>query len=364
MSVYVKDIYDFLDFIAPFKTSMDFDNCGLLVGNMEDKVKKVILSLDITYEVVQEAMKLGANLIISHHPIIFDPIKRLDSSTIPYLMVSCGINAICAHTNLDMASKYGVNWCLSNELLLNNMEPLSVYSRDFFNKIVVFVPAGHENAVAKSMCDNGAGKLGNYSHCNFSSKGKGSFIPLDAANPFIGERGRRQEVDEVRVEVICPSDKTEMIVSEMLKAHPYEEPSFDIFETKSIEKDVVCGFIGELQKPMNSLEFAFFVKDRLKCDGLRYTEIDRKVKKVAVCSGAGGDYINFAVNKGADAFVTGEIKHHLILKANSSGVMIVDAGHFKTEDVVFKSLIDVFNNKFPNIEFRKTAVFSDGVKYL
>lgn len=364
MSIYIKEIYKFLDSIAPFKTAMDFDNSGLLIGSMEDKVDKVILSLDINREVLDEAINLGAKLIISHHPVIFDSIKSLSSSSVPYAMASYGINAICAHTNLDMADKYGVNCCLAKQLLLKNIEPLSIYSKRFFDKIIVFVPVGYEEIVINAMCSNGAGKLGNYKNCNFSSGGKGYFIPLDNASPFIGENGKYQEVEEVKIEVICPPDKTDRVISKMLKVHPYEEPAFDVFEDKAIEKDIACGLIGELYKPMDCQEFALFIKNKLECNGLRYTEINKKIKKVAICSGAGGEYINFAIDKNADAFVTGEIKHHLILKANSAGIMVVDAGHFKTEDVVLKFLLEILKEEFPNIEFKKTSVFSDNIKYL
>lgn len=364
MKTYVKDIYNFLDRIAPFKTAMDFDNCGLLVGNMVEGVKKVLLSLDITKEVVSEAEDVGANLIISHHPVIFNPIKRLHSSSIPYLLVRKNINAICAHTNLDMADGCGVNACLARLLGLKDIEPLSVHNETFYNKIVVFIPEGYEDKVMEAMSSGGAGKLGKYSECGFLSEGEGRFKPNSIANPFIGKIGEREKVKEIKLEMICMPDKTDEVIKAMRKAHPYEEPAYDVFENKAISEKISCGLVGLLSNEMSNKELAEMVKQKLSCRGLRYTELDKKVRKVAVCSGAGGDYLDFAIKKHVDAFVTGEIKHHMILKANDSGVMLVDTGHFKSENIVFDNLIGLLSKEFADVEFYKTKVFTDNIKYL
>lgn len=360
----VKQIYDFMDYIAPFRTAMDFDNCGLLVGDMNNSVDKILFSLDITSEVVEEAVKEGANLIISHHPVIFSPIKKLDFSSPISLLIKNNINAICAHTNLDMSSKCGVNLALAHKLDLKNLESLSCYSTQFYDKITVFVPFGYEEVVTNAMHDAGAGSLGNYSRCSFLSRGKGSFLPSSNSTPFIGTQNVYQTTDESKIEVICPSDKTDYVLKKMREVHPYEEPAFDVFEDKGIKTETVCGFIGELENPMKDEEFALFVKNKLSCKGLRYTKLQKNVKKVAVCSGGGGEYIACAINKGVDAFVTGEIKHHQILQANSAGIMVVDAGHFRTEDVVFARLIETFKSKFPNLSLTHSKVFCDNIEYI
>lgn len=364
MKTYVKDIYDFLDSIAPFKTAMDFDNCGLLVGNMCENVNKVLLSLDITTEVVNEAESMGVNLIISHHPVIFNPLKKLLSDCVPYILAKKGISAMCAHTNLDMADDCGVNACLARAVGLKNTQPLSVYSEDFYNKIVVFIPTGYENKVMSAMCGSGAGKLGSYDGCGFLSGGEGRFKPGDSSKPFIGTAGEEVRTKEIKLEMIVPKNKTCAVVNAMKKAHPYELPAYDIIENKAVSKKIPCGLIGCLDMPIDCKKFAQTVKEKLGCSGLRYTQINKKVSKVALCSGAGGDYLDFAIKKGADAFITGEIKHHMILKANDCGIMLVDAGHFKTEDIVFDNLIQLLSREFQTVEFLKAKYFTDNIKYL
>lgn len=252
----VQNIYDFLDKIAPFKFAMEFDNCGILVGDKNKSVKKVLLALDITSEVVSEAQKTGAELIISHHPVIFKGVKNLEFNTPVSLLCKFGISAICAHTNLDLADE-GVNFHLAKKIGLENLSPL--------------------------VMENG---------CSL-------------------------------------------------------------------------GLIGDLFNSLNCKEFSKMVKEKLDCKGIRYTfKNDCKINRVAVCSGSGGEFVELAKNLGADAFVTGEIKHSQILKANEIGLMVVDAGHFKTENVVIKPLAEIFKKEFAHIEFNISETCSDYVEYL
>lgn len=251
----VKDIYNYIDQIAPFENALSFDNCGILVGNPEQKVSKVLLALDITTNVAEEAASKGANLIISHHPIIFRAIKSINFEGTTSYLIKNQISAICAHTNLDVA-KEGVNFHLSQKLSLYNLQPLT-----------------------------------------------------------------------------------------------YEE-------------DNPMGLIGELGKEMPCIDFANHVKNSLNCKGLRYTNTNKIIKKVAVCSGSGGVFVEDAIKQSADAFVTGEIKHSDILKANQAGLMIVDAGHYKTENVIIKPLCEKLKQKFTDTDFFVSTTFSDEINYL
>ena len=360
----VKEIYRFINELAPFNISFDWDNTGLLVGSMDEDIFGVLLVLDVTKEVIFEAVNLGCNLIISHHPIIFRPIKNILSDSIPYLAVKNSLNVICAHTNLDLAEE-GVNKCLASKLNLKNVESLCGGKRIEYDKIVVFSPKGHENNIVKAMSENGAGRLGNYSKCSFVSDGIGRFMPEPGSNPYIGENGCLEEVQEVKIEMICPKNKTDKVVKALRGVHPYEEPAYDIFRDFSVYKDYYNGIVGDFEFSMSTNEFVHFVKERLGCEGLRYTQIDGKtIKRVALCSGAGGSYIRDALRKGADAFVTGEIKHSDILEANHNGVVVVDAGHFKTEDLVLDNLKEILEKEFNEINFYKSQVLIDKVKYL
>lgn len=359
----VKEIYKIIDNIAPFDTSMDFDNCGILVGDVNAQVKKVLIALDITPEVVNEAVDLGAELIISHHPVIFKPIKRLMSNDVPYMLANKAISAICAHTNLDMSNP-GVNTCLAERLGIKNTTPLSVYKSIPYNKIVVFVPESHRKVLIDAMSEAGAGTFGNYTRCSFTSTGTGEFLPNDIAKPFIGEMCSHQVVQESRVEMICEARITKNIIDVIRNVHPYEEPAFDVFETKGVSTDVALGIIGDLENQMTTKDFAEHVKNRLKCEGVRYTDIKSSIKRVAVCSGSGGDMVLDAYKSGADVLVTGEIKHNMILDANKVGINIVDAGHFKTEEVVVDFLRNLLESKCKDVEFYRTKVFTDKIKYI
>lgn len=365
MGIYCRDIYSFINSFAPFDIAEDFDNCGLLVGSMNCITKKVLLTLDITNDVVKEAKESGVDLIISHHPVIFTPLRNIDINSPVYMLISSGINALCAHTNLDMANKYGVNTSLADALELRNVRPLNIKKKKHYKKVVVFVPEGDEDRVMNAMCNSGAGKLGNYSKCGFLTKGEGRFCPGEGSDPYIGKIGECEKVTEIKIEVICPDDKVTGVVESMIKAHPYEKPAYDIFnEDENISLDFSCGVIGDLKYTMNSMEFARFVKEKLYCNGLRYTNMCKDINKVALCSGAGGDFLDFAIENDCDAFVTGEIKHHMILRSNAYGLTLVDAGHFKTEDVVFRVLKDLLEKNFPSVEFIKTNKFTDHIKYI
>lgn len=361
--VFIKDIYKFIDNIAPFDTALNFDNVGLLVGNMDDSIKKVLISLDITRDVVLEAQSFGADLIISHHPVIFNPIKNIDFNSTIHLLCKFSISALCAHTNLDL-SEYGVNKCLADALNLKNIEPLCIEKSIPYKKIIVFSPPENVDDIINSMSKAGAGYFGNYCKCNFRADGFGSFLPLKSANPYVGSVGEYETTREIKIEMICPARNVDNVIGEMLKVHPYEEPAFDIFDDNAIKNNISMGVVGEISFPMNIDLFAKFVKERLHCNGLRYTDTVANIHRVAVCGGAGGVYVHNAHKKNADVFITGEIKHNLILDANNYGMSFIDVGHYRSEDVVIDYLLKILSRHFPKIIFQKSKVFSDRIKYL
>ena len=259
-------IYEFLDEMAPFSRQMVWDNSGLLVGSPEDEVERVVLALDATGPVVEEAAQKGVQLILSHHPVIFHPLKKVERGTPVYEAIRRGVGILCAHTNLDLAEG-GVNDALAEMLSLQKLQPFAIESQENYVKIVVFTPEAEAEKVAKAMGDVGAGTLGAYSHCSFSSGGVGAFLPLEGASPHLGQVGRLEQVKETRVEMILPRGKISAAVAAMKAAHPYEVPAYDLFENQAVQETVSLGRIGELETAFSPREFAQFVKERLQGGG-------------------------------------------------------------------------------------------------
>ena len=355
-------IYSFLDGFAPIARQMSWDNSGLLVGSPEDEVGRVVLALDATGPVVEEAAQKGAQLILSHHPVIFHPLKKVERGTPVYEAIRLGVGILCAHTNLDLAEG-GVNDALAEMLSLQKLQPFEIDSQENYVKIVVFTPEAEAGKVAKAMGDAGAGALDAYSHCSFSAGGVGAFLPLEGASPHIGQVGRLEQVEETRVEMILPRGKIPAVVAAMKATHPYEVPAYDLFEDQAVRETISLGRIGELETAFSPREFAQFVKERLQ-GGVRLVEGNRPVKRVAVCGGSGGDLVELAARLGADALVTGDVKHDQLLTAQSLGLTLVDGGHYATEAPVLTKLQEKLQEAFPGVEFLLAQAGKDPAKTL
>ncbi len=358
----VKEILDWMDGFAPFQTAMDYDNVGLLVGGEDQTVEKAVVALDITGDVVEEAHRAGAQLVISHHPVIFRPLRRLSADSVPYRLAKYGIAAICSHTNLDMAAN-GVNQMLADCLGLRHTAPLRVRSSVPYDKIVVFVPTAFARQVADAMSAAGGGTLGRYEGCSFACEGEGSFLPRPGATPFLGSVGARETVRESRVEMICPRADRQNVIDAMRSAHPYEEPAFDVFENHALHTVCAEALLGTLDGERQPGEFAALVKERLGLDQCGYVAGSRPVRKVALCSGAGGDYVEDAVRAGADAFVTGEAKHHELLYARENGITLVPAGHYATEVILVEGLALQLEQAFPTLSLIRSGADPDPLTY-
>ncbi len=349
MSIRVNDILQAVDEIAPFRLTMDFDNTGLLIGDRNAEVTGVVLALDCTEEAISAAKSAGANLIISHHPVIFHGIKRLNADSIPYQVVRNNMHVISAHTNLDIAAG-GVNDVLAERLGLSQLKGLSKTSQAAYDKVVVFVPETHCKAVYEAMVTAGAGTIDNYSGCAFFTNGEGCFLPLDGAKPFLGTVGEMEKATEIRIEMVCPKAKTAAVVSAMKAAHPYEVPAYDIFDDKGIIEEEYLGRVGNLSAPLSARELAELVKTKLG-GSIRFTDGKKAIKTVAVCGGAGDSELESAIRCGADALVTGEVAHHIFIEAAQRGITLVEGGHFHTEDVVLDSLKERLADRFHDINF-------------
>lgn len=241
----INEVYNWLDGLAPFKTAEKWDNSGFLAGNPEEELAGVTFALDITLPVIKEARDNGCNLIVSHHPVIFDPIKSVCAGGVAYELVTSGISAICAHTNLDMATG-GVNDVLIEKLgLIPTKRPLETVGRKPFYQVYVFAPRAQAEEIYAAMCKAGGGTLGDYADCAFMSDGVGRFLPLENANPFIGTAGTPEKADEVRIEMLVAPSKLKGVISAIKKAHPYEEPAFGISENHALYEEIGFGRICE-----------------------------------------------------------------------------------------------------------------------
>lgn len=342
-------IYSYLDTIAPFSRQMSWDNSGLLVGSPSDRAERVLLALDATAPVVEEAAQAGAQLILTHHPVIFHPLKRVERGTPVYEAIRSGVGILSAHTNLDVAEG-GVNDALAELLSLQKIQPFETEKTESYYKIVVFTPEADAGRVAKAMGDAGAGQLGAYSQCSFSCSGTGAFLPMEGASPYLGQIGRMEQVRETRVEMILPKGRIPAVVKAMKAAHPYEVPAYDLFEDHGVQEVISLGRIGQLETPFSPREFALYVKERLR-GGIRLVEGNHLVRRVAVCGGSGGDLVELAARMGADALVTGDVKHDQLLTAQSLGLTLVDGGHHATEAPVLPYLKKKLEAAFPQVEF-------------
>ncbi len=344
------DIYNTIDQMAPFVTQLDWDNSGLQWGDWNAPVTRVLLALDLTLAVLEEADALGAGLIITHHPAFFTPVKRLCGEDLAYKAIRKGIGVIAAHTNWDAAAK-GVNEVLAERLGLQGRTPLEAERRIPYRKIVVFVPKDAAGAVYDAMAKAGAGQYEHYAGCAFMSAGTGTFTPLEGSHPAIGQPGKREDVAEIKLEMVVAPAHVEGVVAAMKAAHPYEVPGYDIFQNEAIAQTVSIGFVGELPTPHTAEGLAAFVKTALGCDGLRYIPTDKPIRRVAVCGGSGGDTLEAAIALGADALVTGDVKHSVMLQAAEKGICLVDAGHYATEQPAMPALQKELAALLPEVTF-------------
>jgi len=319
---------------APKEIAWEKDNVGLQVGSLQREVKNVLLCLDVDDKVVAEAVKKKCNLIISHHPLLFRALKKIDVSKdkiskIVERLIKENITLYSAHTNLDF-TKEGVSFQLASKLKLKNQKFLLNQSSNL-SKLVVFVPVTHVEKVADAIHSAGAGVIGEYSNCSFRVLGTGTFKGSDKSNPVIGTKGKIEKVDEARLEVLVNTFNLSKVIAGMKKVHPYEEVAFDIYPVANENSEFGIGVMGELERELSERDFLNHISKSLKIKNFRYTKGPKsRIKKVAVCGGSCSDLLSMAVSKKADAFVTADIKYHTFQDAENQ-ILLIDAGHYETE---------------------------------
>jgi dinuclear metal center YbgI/SA1388 family protein len=326
-----QTVISLMEQLAPKHFAVPDDKIGLQLGTLRMEVGKVLTALDVTEAVVDEAIAIGANLIIAHHAIIFRPLAGILTETpagrLYEKLIKHDIAVYIAHTNLDVADG-GINDMMAGALGLTGLTHLEEVHTEKLKKLVVFIPEEHQEKVAQAVFDAGAGWIGKYSHCSFRIPGTGTFRPESGAEPYIGSKGKLERVAEVRLETIVPDSVERKVIAAMLKAHPYEEVAYDLYPVDLKGRSFGLGRVGRLAQPVTLEAFAQTVKTAFDVPALRVVgPLDREVRKVAVLGGSGGRYVRHALFAGADVLVTGDVDYHAAHDALAAGLSIVDPGH-------------------------------------
>lgn len=362
----IKEVIKLIETIAPLSRQENYDNSGLHAGDPEMEVKSVLIALDVTETVVDEAIEQGCNLIISHHPVIFKPLKSITPKSEPgrCLLKAIRHNIVlyAAHTNLDNVMG-GVNSMIGRKLGLENLQILQPLT-GALQKLVVFVPHAHAEEVREAMFTAGAGHIGQYDQCSYNLEGKGTFRALPGTQPFVGETGKMHSEPETRIEVICESHLLSTVVQAMVKAHPYEEVAWDAYSLTNEFPLAGSGMIGMFASPMQEVDFLAHVKQVFNAGCVKYSPlINRRVKKVAFCGGSGNFLISAAMKMGADVFITGELKYHDYFLAERK-VLLVEAGHYETEQFTSQLLYEIVKEKFTTFATRISNIRTNPINYL
>ena len=361
----IKDITNYLEDFAPLKLQESYDNAGLILGDKNAKVSAVLVTLDITEAVVDEAIARKANLIIAHHPIVFSGLKKITGKNyVERTLIKAIKNDIAiyaAHTNLDSVTG-GVNGKICEKLGLENCKILQP-TGGILKKLVTYVPVDHADKVREAVFAAGAGNIGNYDSCSFNAHGQGTFRGNDTTNPFVGEKGQQHYENEIRIETVLPDYLQGKVINALLQAHPYEEVAHDIYSIDNKFDQIGAGMIGSLPKEKEETTFLRQLKKTFGLKVIRHTALqEKKVKKIAICGGAGSFLLNQAIAAGADIFVTGDFKYHQFFDAENK-IVIADIGHFESEQFTKELFYELLTKKFPKFAVHLSEVNTNPVFY-
>jgi dinuclear metal center YbgI/SA1388 family protein len=343
-----------LDRRFPPSLAAEWDNVGLLLGDPTISIKTIMTCLTITPEVVAEAIDRNVGLIITHHPVMFRPTKKLIANSgegkLLWPLISKNIAVYSPHTAFDNAQA-GINQWIADQLQLQAIEPLRRGKTAKQLKIVVFVPERDLEAVQSAMFQAGAGHIGNYQECSFRIEGTGTFFGNDLTNPTIGQRGQGESVQEHRLEVICPEKSLTAVIKAMIKAHSYEEPAFDIYPLESVPSSSGEGRLGEFAQSTSLQDLAKQVLEKLQSGPVSFVgSASKSIQRVAIACGAAGEFLDDALRANADVFITGEMRFHDLLKAEARGIGLILPGHYATERPAVEMLADQLRDVFTGVE--------------
>lgn len=349
----VGDVCAAVEAWAPAGLAYEWDRSGLRIGSPDAEVSRVVVALTATRAVYEKAKEVGAEMVVAHHPPIWRPLETLRTDNPETRLwvdfAAAGIAVYGAHTNLDLTPG-GVNAVLAERLGLADTRVLLPARHAAQVKLVTFVPESHLDAVRQAVCDAGAGVIGAYTQCSFSTPGTGTFLPGDEAQPFSGEVGKVNEEPERRFETLVLRARLPRVLQALRRAHPYEEPAYDIVTLENVDPAIGLGLQGDLPEPTNLARFAEFVRTALEVDHVRYVgDPERAVRRVGVIGGSGGGEARHVPGE-VDALVTGDVAYHDAVEALDRGLALVDAGHQGTEKFIVAALADYLATTLPDLE--------------
>lgn len=349
----------------PTNLAYDWDNVGLLVGDWDSEINKVLVSIEANEKLIEEAIENDIDLIVTHHPFIFSKIKRITSSELKgkliHKLIKNDIAIYSMHTNFDIANE-GLNDYFMSLLGIEKSEILDVTYSEQLYKLAVYVPKDHADTVRLKMCEVGAGFIGNYSHCSFNIDGKGTFMPEEGTNPFIGAINSLETVEEIKVETVVPKKALNSVLNEMLKSHPYEEVAYDLYKIENKGEVFGLGRIAKLDKKMTLEELAQLVKEKLNMNYIRVVgDLNSYITKIAVVTGSGSSYVKDAKKSGAQVLITGDLKYHEAQDALDIRMNIIDCGHFESE-YIFKDIMKEFLDEKVDLKVVQSEVDLNPIK--
>jgi dinuclear metal center YbgI/SA1388 family protein len=362
----IKDLTSCIEAFAPLSLQEEYDNSGLLIGRPDYEVHRVLVCIDVTEPVVEEAFQRGCDLIIAHHPLIFKGIRQITGQNaterIIEMSIRSGISIYAAHTNLDNVSS-GVNSMLSQKIGLSHCKVLKP-SPGLLRKLVTFCPSAHADLVRDALFQAGAGHIGNYDNCSFNAAGTGTFRALNNANPFVGKKNELHFENEIRIETVFPVYMQTEIIRTLLSIHPYEEVAYDIYTLENNFEGAGSGMIGELDQEMDEQEFLIHIKRLIGGSTIRHTAFTgKKIRRVALCGGSGSFLIHTAIDSGADVFLSGDIKYHDFFVPEGK-ILLADIGHYESEQFTKELLFTLLTEKFPNFAVFISDTLTNPIIYL
>jgi dinuclear metal center YbgI/SA1388 family protein len=362
----LAEIISVIESHAPIALQESYDNTGLATGDAAMEVRSALLCIDITEKIIEEAIQIGANLIISHHPVLFHPLKRLTGSTsderIIIEAIRNNIALYSAHTNLDNIFQ-GVNHKICTKLNLLNPGVLAP-SEGMLRKLVTFVPSEHEETVRNALFNAGAGHIGQYDQCSFNANGQGSFRALPGTHPYKGEIDQFHLEKETRIETVFPAHLQKQIIRALLSSHPYEEVAYDIYRIENAFEMAGSGMVGELERPMAENDFFQHVKEVFHCGMIRCSPfLNKAVKKIAVCGGSGAFLAGAAMAARADVFLTADVRYHQFFEADGR-IVIADIGHYESEQFTIEIFYELIKKKLPNFAVHFSRINTNCITYL